>query len=96
VIRSLSSAISDYLAGILVIMQLVFTAYVWTLNPVSLQSQRVFGLIAAADLITFAFVVYVPYTRLMNRQVKLSWVFVTGLALALVLALVIWTIHQPA
>jgi ethanolamine transporter EutH len=92
---SLSGAISDYLAGMLVVLQLVFTTYVWTLSPVSLQSQRIFSLIAAADLLAFAFIIYVPYTRLMNRQVKLLWVFTTGVALVIILGLVIWTIHQP-
>jgi hypothetical protein len=93
--RSLSSRIGDYLAGVLVILQLVFTAYVWTLNSVSIPSQRVFGLVAAADLTAFAFVIYIAYTRLMNRPVKLLWIFATGLALAFVLALIIWVVRQP-
>ena len=77
----------DLLSGLLVALQVVSTAFLWTLNPLAKRSELVFSLFIAVDLLAFAMVSQIYRGEKAAKPPSRGWLLLGSFVLILLLLL---------
>ena len=71
--------------AVLIIIQLVSAAYLWSLNTVGLIAERLFALFLGADVLAFAMVSYIYRSYKREEPPRSSWLVVGAIMLVILM-----------
>ncbi len=76
---------NDLLVPLLILLQLVATVFLWTLDASGAASQTRFAIFLAVDLLSFAMVTYVYRKTRWGELAHQIWILIGSFALAILL-----------